>query len=94
MDFNKTFTPVVQFSCLCTSVENVLSELNTFATPIDANVQLRIDDGLSKQLISLRINKVALCCSSNIAQAVGAVAKFYFKPGEAHLQQQRELFAT
>ena len=67
-----------------------LTQAKTVSTPADVSVQLKKDDGVSKEVNStlyqsmvgsLLYAAIATC----IAQAVGAVSKFCSKPSEAHL---------
>ena len=69
-----------------------LSEANTVATPADVHVQLKKDDGCSKLVDATRYQSMvgsllymAVATRPDIAQAVGAVAKFCSRPSEAHL---------
>ena len=69
-----------------------LSQAKTVATPADMSVQLKKDDGVSKEVDHTIYQSMvgsllysAVATRPDIAQAVGVVSKFSSKPNAAHL---------
>ena len=69
-----------------------LASAKTVATPADGNVQLRKDDGVSKDVDATMYQSMvgsllyaAIATRPDIAQAVGVVAKYCSKPNETHM---------
>ena len=69
-----------------------LSQARTVATPADVSVQLKKNDGVSKEVNStlhqFMVGSLLYAANAtrlDIAQAVGVVSKFRSKPSEAHL---------
>ena len=69
-----------------------LAQAKTVATPACVSVQLKKDDGVSKEVNSTLYQSMvgsllyaAIATRPDIAQAVGVVSKFCSKPSEAHL---------
>ena len=76
-----------------------LTEAKTVSTPSDVNVQLVKDDGVSKDVDSVKYQSMvgsllyaAMATRPDIGQAVGAVSKFSSKPTEAHMTAVKRIF--
>lgn len=69
-----------------------LSQAKTVTTPVDINVKLKAEDGVSKTVDPVLYQSMvgsllyaAIATRPDIAQAVGMVSKFNSRPSEAHL---------
>ncbi|CAK6974377.1 Retrovirus-related Pol polyprotein from transposon TNT 1-94 [Scomber scombrus] len=62
-----------------------MNNANPIATPADANVKLRKDDGVSKPVNPSSLLYAAMATRPDIAQAVSVVSKFNANPNTAHL---------
>ena len=76
-----------------------LSQAKTVSTPADVNVKLTKDDGVSKSIDAVKYQSMvgsllyaSTATRPDIAQAVGAVAKFCSQPTEAHLTAAKRIF--
>ena len=94
--------------CLCLQQKQyILNMLEKFgmanakpvATPMDINVKLEKDDGVSKPVDAVKYQSMvgsllyaAIATRPDIAHAVGVVSKFNSKPTEAHLSAVKRIF--
>jgi len=73
-------------------------EAKSVSTPADISVKLKKDDGISKEVNSVKYQSIvgsllyaAIATRPDITQAVGVVAKFSSKPNEAHLTAAKRI---
>ena len=76
-----------------------MTNVKPVATPLDINVKLEKDDGVSKPVDAVKYQSMvgsllyaAIATRPDIAHAVGVVSKFNSKPTEAHLTAVKRIF--